>query len=140
MRSILSFILASLVVAFLSPMAIEMKFTTVPIGIFVWSLIIVLFLVPFTAFPIYKFITKNCGYSLNTVLKSAVASTCLVSLFFVFPFGLERSVVNGNVLVENGTITLIGYGYSFLQWLLFSIVGFIAGLVFYISKIEFRKS
>ncbi|WP_457934600.1 hypothetical protein LOS73_05125 [Pseudoalteromonas sp. SCSIO 43210] len=62
MRTIFSFILASLVVAFLAPMAIEMKFTIIPFGIFIWTLIVVLILVPVTAFPIYKFITKSCGY------------------------------------------------------------------------------
>lgn len=126
--------------AFLAPMAIEMKLTTVPSGIFIWSLVVVLVLVPVTAYPIYKSITNRYGYSLNTVLKSSVISTCLVSAFFVFPFGLERSVVNGKVLVESGSITLIGYGYSFSQLFLFSIVGLIAGFVFYISKIEFHKS
>ncbi|MBB1329755.1 MULTISPECIES: hypothetical protein [Pseudoalteromonas] len=140
MRTIFSFILASLVVAFLAPMTIEMKFTIIPFGIFIWTLIVVLILVPVTAFPIYKFITKSCDYSLNTVLKSSVISTCLVSFFFVFPSGLDSSIINGKVLVENGSITLIGYGYSFLQLFLFSIVGLVAGIVFYVSKIELNKS
>jgi hypothetical protein len=56
LRTIFSFILASLVVAFLAPMAIEMKFTTISFGIFIWTLIVVLFLVPVTALPINKFI------------------------------------------------------------------------------------
>jgi hypothetical protein len=140
LRTIFSFILSSLVVAFLAPMAIEMKLTTIPFGIFIWTLIVVLFLVPVTALPIYKFITKSCGYSLNTVLKSSVFSTCLVSFFFVFPLGLDSSIINGKVLVENGSITLIGYGYSFLQLFLCSIVGLVAGIVFYVSKTEFNKS
>jgi hypothetical protein len=56
-----------------------------------------------------------------------------VSIFFVFPFSFERSVVNGVVLAENGTVTLAGYIHGFVRLLAMSLVGFIAGNVFYYS-------
>jgi len=134
LRTLFCFILVSIVVAFFAPMLIEMKVAAAPWWNFVGTFIVVLFLVPVTAIPIYKIITSKHGYSLKTVLKSSVISVCFVSSFFVFPNNLESSFVNGQVIVESGSITLIEYFYAFIQLSLFAIVGLLAGLLFFYSK------
>ncbi len=127
----LGFLIVTIVVAFFTPMAIELKVGVVPFGIFVWTFIVVAALVPFSALPLYLIITNWLGLNYKSVLIAAITSTVTVSIFFVFPFSFERSVVNGVVFAENGIVTLAGYIHGFVRLLAMSLVGFIAGNVFY---------
>ncbi|MUH72043.1 hypothetical protein [Psychrosphaera haliotis] len=136
----MSFIIASVVIAFLAPMALAMEVDFVPKEIFIYSLIFVLFLVPVTAYPAYCVITKKYGYSIYSVVLSSIFSTCFVSLFFVFPFNYESYIINDVVLVNDNTITLAGYIQSFKQLAGFVVTGLFAGLVFFVANYGKKES
>ena len=132
-KTAFGFLFATVVVAFFAPMAIEMKFVPIPLGIFVWTILIVGILVPFSALPIYLIFTSWLGFNYKSVVLAAVVAVVLVSSFFVFPHMHERSVVNGIVLAENGSVTLSGYLHGFERLIAFALVGFVAGNTFYFS-------
>lgn len=132
-RIAFGFIVATFVVAFFAPMAIGMKFLMVPLSIFVWTLVVVAILVPFTALPVYLITTGWLGLNYKSIVLAAVISTVLVSSLIVFPFSADRSVVNSIILAENGSVTLDGYIHGLVRLAAMSAVGFVAGNAFYFS-------
>ena len=139
-KTLISFLAAIIVVAYLAPMAIEFKLSPMPMALFAWACIVVAFLVPFTALPIYLGLVNKYGFSYKTVVIAACISTIVVSIFFVFPFSAERSVVNGVVLAENGTVTLAGYYHGVIRLVAMGVVGVVAGTVFYFPASIGRKA
>jgi len=134
MKALIGFLVASVIVAFFAPMAIEMKIMIYPMAFFIGSFIVVLFLVPVTALPIYLVITNKFGFSITTTIISAVLSTTFVSFFFILPTGLDSSIVNGTVMVENGTTTIDGYIKVLQQLSMMGLVGLLSGISFYYIK------
>lgn len=139
-KTLISFLAAIIVVAYLASIAIEFKLSPMPIGLFAWACIVVAFLVPFTALPMYLSLVNRFGFSYKTVIVAACLSTTFVSMFFVFPFSAERSVVNGVVLAENGTVTLAGYYHGVIRLAAMGVVGVLAGTVFYFPASIGRKA
>ena len=140
LRTTIAFIVASCVIALFIPMAIAMEIGFIPIGIYLWTLIVVVCLVPFTALPIYLVVTGKFGLSVKTILFSAVLSSSFVGFFFVFPIWMESSRIGEKVLVENGSITAVGYLHSSIQLTLIALSGVVAGMAFYWVKFNGNKS
>ena len=139
-KTIVGFTLAAAVVAYLYPSTIEMKLILDPSPLFIPIFIVICLLIPFTALPVYLFTTYKLGYSYKTVVLSAVLSIVITSMWLVFPFGMEKALVGGKVLAEDGQITLAGYQFAFTKLFFMSIVGVLGGSVFYGVKSVRLKS